>query len=62
MVGHAKEDFLEGNETVLVLEDKGLYLPDLEFVHFLVKLKLVRCMRFLLVDLEDSCVIFHGYK
>ncbi|OZC06495.1 hypothetical protein X798_06517 [Onchocerca flexuosa] len=24
MVGHAKEDFLEGNETILVLEDKGV--------------------------------------
>uniref|UniRef100_A0A1I7W4R8 U4/U6.U5 tri-snRNP-associated protein 1 n=1 Tax=Loa loa TaxID=7209 RepID=A0A1I7W4R8_LOALO len=24
MVGHAKEDFLEGSETVLVLEDKGV--------------------------------------
>ncbi|VDK88079.1 unnamed protein product [Litomosoides sigmodontis] len=24
IVGHAKEDFLEGNETVLVLEDKGV--------------------------------------
>lgn len=24
VVGHAKEDFLEGNETILVLEDKGI--------------------------------------